>query len=116
MKRYLLVLAVVLAILLSIASCLIVVEDRDGHIEIFNDTTTYEIRIVYIRESGTINWGSDWLGSDIIEPGETVTFDVDPGTYDVQVIDDWSDSYQESDVYVSAGITVTLIYDGFSLY
>ncbi len=62
-------------------------------VEITNGTGNYDIYYVYISPSTSSDWGSDWLGSDIINPGDTWEFNVQSGTWDLKLVDEDGDEY-----------------------
>ena len=119
-------LGIILVLILFTNSCVFFVTSEDptptptpipdGYITIANISDEFIIEYVYIRVAGTTDWGSDWLGVGTIGPGSSQAFTVAPDTYDVQVIDDWADSYSVNNQYVGPGATIILYYDGFSLY
>lgn len=49
---------------------------------VFNESSE-AICFVYISPSESDDWGDDVLGDDVIEPGESYTFEVIVGTYDL---------------------------------
>ena len=123
MKKFFILSATVLLVLLLTSSCFIFLEDdleeeleEDSYIEIYNSTGIWTVDFVYIVPAGASSWGTDKLGSfEWIDHNDTRSFLVDPGSYDVMVTDDVDDDYDIYDVYVEAGETVTLEYNGFSL-
>ncbi len=62
-------------------------------IEITNGTGNWSIYYVYISPSTSDSWGDDWLGSDVMSPGETWEFDVTNGSYDIRLVDEDGDDY-----------------------
>lgn len=61
-------------------------------VSITNGLGSYDIWYAYVDPSDS-PWGDDRLGSDILEPGATLTVWVDPGTYDIKVEDVDGDTY-----------------------
>ncbi len=45
-----------------------------------NDTVCY----LYLSPPGDDDWGSDWLGSDSLDPGESQTVNLPPGQWDLR--------------------------------
>jgi hypothetical protein len=64
-----------------------------GTIEIVNDTGGYDIWYIYISSSTSDSWGDDWLGSDILNDGDYVIYDVYDGIYDIKLVDEDDDEY-----------------------
>ena len=54
---------------------------------VINDTDT-EIWYVYISPSDSSDWGDDWLGDNKIVPGDSYTFELTEGTYDLMAQDE----------------------------
>jgi hypothetical protein len=53
---------------------------------VYNDSSE-TVCFIYISPSTSDTWGEDWLGDDVIAPGDTYTFDVPAGTYDLEAND-----------------------------
>lgn len=66
--------------------------------DLTSDTDVYRI---YARPSSSGNWGNDRLGSRILHPGETFSFDVTEGRYDVCVEVRHRHAWQPSDTPIS---------------
>ncbi len=63
-------------------------------VRITNGLGSYEIWFVYVSSADMTEWGNDWLGSSrILSPGNTITVNVAPGTYDIMVEDEDGDTY-----------------------
>lgn len=58
---------------------------------------------LYHRNSGVETWSENHLASSGIEPKELYSLLLDPGTYDVKVVDEDNDSYTRYGIAVSAG-------------
>lgn len=72
-------------------------------ITIENDLGSWTIWYVYGDPSDS-PWGEDRLGSDLLQPGETMTFYVPSGNYyDFRCIDEDDDSYTLWEVWVGEG-------------
>jgi hypothetical protein len=79
------------------ALILLAVVSFGQYFEITNDTG-YDIYFVYISYSSEDDWGSDWMGDDIMADGETVVFDMsdyswDTDLFDIQLEDEDGDTY-----------------------
>jgi len=60
----------------------------DATITVIN-SETFGITDIYIDPVGTTTFSDNLLvGGDILEPGEQITFDLDCGNYDVELIDE----------------------------
>lgn len=76
-----------------------------GRLEITNDTGSYEFYYVKISLSSTDSWGDDRLGSsETISPGETRSFRLNNGTYDVMIEDEDGDEYIFWNVNISGTV------------
>ncbi len=76
-----------------------------GRLEITNDTGSYSFFYVYISPSSSDSWGDDMLGSsETISPGDTRSFRLNNGTYDVKIIDEDDDEY----VFWNVGVSGTV--------
>ena len=65
--------------------------DGDGgtasaSLTVYNDSDT-AIWYIYIAPSTSQSWGDDWLGGDVIMPGDWYTFYMPAGTYDLMAQD-----------------------------
>ncbi|HOF61134.1 MAG TPA: hypothetical protein PK251_09710 [Candidatus Latescibacteria bacterium] len=75
-------------------------------IRIVNDLGSYTIRYVYISPASDDSWGSDRLGaSQVLRPGQSETWDIDPGTWDLRVKDEDGDTYTKRGIRLSSGKT-----------
>jgi len=116
-KMKILALLVIGLFLVGAASCEIVFI---SHIRIVNPSATsdYEIWEVNIVPAGYPTWGSNLLGSSgtIYPTGDFDSFEVDPGNYDVRVIDERGlpFSAEATNVIVFEGDTISLYYDDAS--
>lgn len=78
-----------------------------GRLEITNDTGSYEFYFVKISLSSTDSWGDDRLGSsETISPGDTRSFRLNNGTYDVKIEDEDGDEYIFWDVDISGTVDI----------
>lgn len=78
------------------------IEPTEATITIENGLGGWTIWYAYCDPT-TEAWGEDRLGSGLLEPGETVSFEVEAGiAYDLKVIDEDDDEYILWDVYVDA--------------
>jgi len=78
-------------------------------ITITNDLGDYDIWYLYIDPAGT-GPSTEYMGSNIAFTGEKVTAWVEPGSYDIQVVDDTDFTYTYGSVAVSetSGATLTV--------
>jgi len=68
-----------------------------------NGLEEYDIYCVYISRGTDDVWGSNHLpGTDVLEPGKTAEVMVQPGVYDLQVIDEDGDTYTLHDIRIGA--------------
>jgi len=56
---------------------------------------------LYHRNSGTENWSENHLAASCIEPKEMYSLLLDPGVYDIRIVDEDNDSYTRHDIEVS---------------
>jgi hypothetical protein len=61
------------------------------------------ICFLYISPSSNSDWGADWLGSDVLDSGNTLAITVEAGWYDLLAEDCNGNQTVETDVYISAG-------------
>jgi len=66
--------------------------EQSPQVTVTNDLGIWDITEVFVDPSDS-PWSESRLGSDNLEPGESVTVDITPGTWDIQVIDEDGDSY-----------------------
>jgi hypothetical protein len=115
LRRRIVVGVIVVAAILAIGSCSI---PGASYIRIVNSpSSSYTIAHVYIVNHGSSTWGSDWLAPSVITPGNAVDFQVNPGSFDVDVTDTGVtpfDSFAYS-VQVFSGNRTTLYYNGSTL-
>ncbi len=82
-----------------------------GHypITITNNLVDYDLWWLYVDPTGN-EFSTEYMDSNIIFPDETITVWIEPGTYDVQVIDDTDFTYTYEGVAVSetAGATLSV--------
>ncbi len=83
-----------------------------GAIAIWNNSLTFYIDEVYISASDDPLWG-DNLVIVPIGPGETYTWTVTPGNWDVQIVDDWGDVFELTWNYIALNETTIFEYTGF---
>jgi hypothetical protein len=86
-----------------------------GSIEIVNSSDTWVIEYVYISDTNSSQWGDNQLDTgEIIDKLSNRIFDVDTGSYDVMIGDDFGNQYYQYNVFVEPWTTVSLTYDGSS--
>lgn len=80
-----------------------------GHypITITNNLVDYDLWWLYVDATGN-EFSTEYMDSNIIFPDETITVWIEPGTYDVQVIDDTDFTYTYEGVAVSETAGATL--------
>ena len=82
---------VMLAFTLMFASgCLVAKKDTtvaDASLRIDNDSS-YALYGIYITPTNVDSWGLDWLGADILYPGDSITINLDCDYYDVKMVDE----------------------------
>lgn len=67
--------------------------DGECPVTVYNDLGSWDVYYIYCSPSSNSDWGSDWLGSEILAPGESWTFYVSRGQYDVRCEDEDGDTY-----------------------
>lgn len=50
---------------------------------LITNSTELEVGRLFISPSESDSWGSDWLGQEVIPPGVSMFFFLEPGTYDI---------------------------------
>ncbi len=61
--------------------------EAEGGVVKINNMSSNNITEVYISPSANTEWGQDWL-TGTIAPGSNYAWTVEPGTYDIKIIDD----------------------------
>ncbi len=83
-----------------------------GRLNIVNDTGSYEFFYVMISPTSSDSWGDDKLGdTEKIMPGDTRTFRLNNGVYDVKIEDEDGDEYIFWDVEVSGTLDLWVSLD-----
>lgn len=78
------------------------VEATEATVTIENGLGSWTVWYAYCDASDA-PWGEDRLGTELLEPGESISFEVEAGiSYDLKVIDEDDDEYILWDVYVDA--------------
>jgi hypothetical protein len=93
MKRTALLIALALTV---IAGC----SARKVPVTIANDLGAWDIREVYIDPADK-PWTTSLITTPVV-PGESVTLDVAPGTYDMRCVDEDGDTYTKWDVVIGS--------------
>lgn len=70
-------------------------------VRLTNNTGGYDIWYVYMSSTSDTDWGGDWLGDEILYSGETYSFTVPDGDYDIKLIDEDGDEYIRWEVPVT---------------
>jgi len=104
---------------IALGSCTVILAPP-SYIQISNTSnvtgTSYTLAHVYITPSTNLqSWGSDLLTPYYIFAGGSTSFAVNPGTYDIEVVDTTSYSATQYNVVVSSGTTVTSYFNGTTL-
>ncbi|MDR2578345.1 MAG: serine protease [Chitinispirillales bacterium] len=90
------------------ATVQIISYSQEATITIVN-RTGYRVHNVYLSLSSDNSWGSDRLGSDILENGASITIPLvqnTPAQYDIRLVDEDRDSYTKMGVRLSPNQTV----------
>ncbi len=87
------------AILTALLICLVPGASAST-VRVDNNTGGWDIYEVYITSAGSDSWGDNLLGYDIIATGDTGEFHVDPGQYDIMVVDEDGDMYERFSICV----------------
>ena len=77
-----------------------------------NGLSLWSIYGVQISPVGDDSWGTDWLGSsDTIRPGQSRSFDLVSGKYDLAAIDEDGDCYYSSNQNINSSKIWTVTID-----
>jgi hypothetical protein len=88
LKKILVAGALVLAAVVSIPTA---ASAQERTFTVFN-RSSYRINHLYVSASSNTYWGNDKLGNDIFYPNYRFDLSVDPGYYDVKLVDQDGDS------------------------
>lgn len=79
-----------------------IIEAGEGEtwVSLVNDLQGYDVFYVYVSPADSDDWGEDMLGSEILYQDDELIVWVDPGTYDIQMVDEDGDSYTRWEVVV----------------
>jgi len=110
--KYLVVGLLVGLAIISIGSCTL---PSPSYIRISNISGVYTIAHVNITGHNSGTWGSDLLTPDVITPGSSMSFGVNPGNVDVWITDTTPYDIYAYGVAVTPGYTTTLYFDGTTL-
>jgi hypothetical protein len=77
--------------------------ESDGNVSlIVVNNSTEEVAYLYVSPQQSDNWGADVLGTEnTIEPGQSFTLRVPPGTYDLMV-----ENFDHEEVGRNMGVTI----------
>jgi len=67
-------------------------------IRIDNETGGWDMEEIYAVPSGSESWGENLLGSEIIPDGTTSEIALQPGMYDLMLVDEDGDMYEKFNV------------------
>src|SRR5690349_3490082 len=102
------------ALIVAIGSCSIQVT-VPSDLRVTNSSSTYTLAHVYITQHSSSVWGPDQLSPNVLLPGESAKWSVDPGSYDVWVTDTTPYDAYAFGITVSSSSTTTLYFDGVNL-
>ncbi len=72
-------------------------------VTVYNDLGSWTIYYIYCSPSASSDWGSDWLGSGVVAPGESFTFYVSGADYyDIYCQDEDGDTYSLYEVWIDS--------------
>jgi hypothetical protein len=67
---------------------------QETRLRIVNGLGNWTVRYVYISSTSSDSWGPDRLGSsEVLRPGNSYTWTLEPGTYDLRAKDEDNDTY-----------------------
>lgn len=70
---------------------------------VFVNSSSWEIHEIYFSAASQKNWGEDHLGNEVLENGDSLTLsNVEPGTWDVMVVDEDGDKCVLEDVSIDS--------------
>jgi hypothetical protein len=64
-----------------------------GWVSIVNDLQGYDVFYVYVSPVDSDDWGEDWLGAEILYQDDELIVWIEPGVYDIQLVDEDGDTY-----------------------
>jgi len=71
-------------------------------ITVVNDLGSWNIEYIYISGTDEEDWGLSSLpSSTVIVPGDSIGIGVEPGSYDIQIVDEDGDTYTRWDQEVT---------------
>lgn len=77
-----------MALALVLGGCAV----EEGYLLVQNHSRVTVVS-VYISDTDDASWGQDQLVFDVLPPGSMITFDVEPGTYQVKVVSEYSQEF-----------------------
>ena len=101
-------------LVLALGTCSIVVT-TPSYIRISNASSIYTLAHVYIAAHVSSVWGSDKLYPNVLTPGSSASFQVNPGYYDVLVTDTTPWDAYAYNVEAASGTVANLYFDGIDL-
>jgi hypothetical protein len=74
-----------------------------------SNNTGYTVWYIYMSPSSSSNWGSDWLGSDILRSGDLTYFGLPSGgSWDIKLVDSDGDAYIKYGVSANDWVIFTM--------
>jgi hypothetical protein len=67
-----------------------------------NSLGSWNITGIWISPAASESWGDNYLGAELLYPGDTYTANVQPGFYDIYLEDEDGDTYTRLDVEVTS--------------
>lgn len=96
------------ALALAMTAGLSLPASADNSIELINQTG-WDIHEIYMSPSSQDDWGDDYLGSEILETGDSLTVtDVASGQWDLRIVDMDGDECMLTDVHITASESVSI--------
>ena len=78
-----------------------VVVATDVFITVVNNTSS-GIAGIYIVDGSSPDWGGNWMGVNVLDPGQSIGFRFPPGTYDLRAVSD-----ANVELYMEIGVPIT---------
>jgi len=85
-------------------------------IRIDNDTGGWDMEEVYAVPAGSGSWGENLLGFEIIAHGSTGQLSLEPGAYDLMLVDEDGDMYEKFNVPILFTYVWSVTLDDLTTY